>query len=112
MTLATRNVFYTRRSFSRTFHTALAATQDTEGEEGGLSSLSSLSSLDLDKEEMVIFRGSDGDEIDGAVWENIETGQPPQWLVMKEVREYCVDVVWMQMSYCPMLTCYLSPVHG
>ena len=34
----------------------------------------------------VIIRGGEGDEIDDAIWENIETGQPPQWMVMKEVR--------------------------
>ena len=36
-------------------------------------------------EDPIIIRGSDADEIDGSLWEDIETGQPPKWLVMKEV---------------------------
>lgn len=35
-------------------------------------------------EEPVLMRGSD-DEIDGSIFEDIETGRPPEWLVMKEV---------------------------
>ena len=33
----------------------------------------------------IIIRGSENDTIDGSIWEDLETGQPPQWMVMKEV---------------------------
>jgi hypothetical protein len=33
----------------------------------------------------VFIRGSGNDDIDGSIWEDLETGQPPQWMVMKEV---------------------------
>ena len=35
--------------------------------------------------EPIIIRGSDADDIDGSIWEDLETGEPPKWLVMKEV---------------------------
>jgi hypothetical protein len=38
-----------------------------------------------DSDVPVIVRGFDQDEISDEVWENIETGEPPKWLVMKEV---------------------------
>ena len=41
--------------------------------------------LDLDADTPIIIRGSDNDDIDGSIWEDAETGQPPEWLVMKEV---------------------------
>ena len=65
-------------SLSRSYVTLLAA-RDTEEED-------SMISLDPDGEELTIFRGSDADDFDGAVWEDLETGQPPKWLIMKEVR--------------------------
>jgi hypothetical protein len=40
-----------------------------------------------DDEMLIIFRGSEDVEIYDALWEDIETGQPPQWMVIKEVRE-------------------------
>jgi hypothetical protein len=61
----------------RGFNLALAA-RETE-EEGPPSS------FDPDDEELVIIRGSKSDDIDGAIWEDLESGQPPKWLVMKEV---------------------------
>lgn len=36
-------------------------------------------------DDRVIIRGSEYDDIDGSIWEDLETGQPPKWLVMKEV---------------------------
>ena len=36
--------------------------------------------------ERVVVRGSDTDDIDGAIWEDLETGKPPEIMVMKEVR--------------------------
>lgn len=36
-------------------------------------------------EQPIIIRGSDADGIDGAIWEDLETGEPPKWMVMKEV---------------------------
>lgn len=41
--------------------------------------------FDLNGEEPVILRGSDSEDIDGAIFEDLETGKPPEWLVMKEV---------------------------
>jgi hypothetical protein len=41
--------------------------------------------LDADGEMPVVIRGSDNDDIDGSIWEDIETGQPSELLVMKEV---------------------------
>ncbi len=39
-------------------------------------------------EELTLFRGSgDDDPFTKDVWEDIETGQPPKWMVVKEVRE-------------------------
>lgn len=35
----------------------------------------------------VIVRGSEEDDLDDATWEDIETGQPPEWMVMKEVSQ-------------------------
>jgi hypothetical protein len=39
-----------------------------------------------DMDDLVIIRGSGNDDLDGSVWADIETGQPPQWMVMKQVR--------------------------
>lgn len=33
----------------------------------------------------VIVRGFEQDEISDELWENIETGEPPKWIVVKEV---------------------------
>ena len=33
----------------------------------------------------VIMRGSASDDLDESIWEDLETGQPPQWVVTKEV---------------------------
>ncbi len=46
-----------------------------------------LPSFDPDADELIVIRGSEGDDFDGAIWEDLETGQPPKWLIMKEVRE-------------------------
>jgi hypothetical protein len=56
------------------------AVRDTEKEEV-------LPSFDPDADELIVIRGSEGDDFDGAIWEDLETGQPPKWLIMKEVRE-------------------------
>jgi hypothetical protein len=48
------------------------------------SDTTTLESRDMD--DVVIIRGSGNDDLDGAIWADIETGQPPQWMVMKQVR--------------------------
>jgi hypothetical protein len=40
-----------------------------------------------DDEPPVIRRDSNAPDIDGAIWEDLETGRPPQLLVMKQVSE-------------------------
>jgi hypothetical protein len=35
--------------------------------------------------EPVIFKKGDAPDIDGSIWENVETGRPPQIMVMKQV---------------------------
>lgn len=35
--------------------------------------------------EPVIVRGFEQDEISDEAWENIDTGEPPKWIIMKEV---------------------------
>jgi hypothetical protein len=39
----------------------------------------------VDSDMPVIVRGFDEDEISDEAWENIETGEPPKWIIMKEV---------------------------
>ena len=69
------------RRFSRV-NVVLTAREEEEEEEA--------MSFDPNGEELMIFRGGDGDDIDGAVWEDLETGQPPKWLIMKQVRKSIV----------------------
>jgi hypothetical protein len=40
---------------------------------------------DDDDSAQYIVRGSPEDDIPDQVWEDMQTGQPPQWLVIKEV---------------------------
>ena len=40
---------------------------------------------DDETQQEVIIRGSDSDNIDGSIWEDLETGRPPEIMVMKEV---------------------------
>jgi len=49
---------------------------------------------DNDDVEPVIVRGFEQDEISDQAWENIETGEPPKWIIMKEVSV----VVWGRCS--------------
>lgn len=62
------------RCYGKEVRLALAApdVNDEEGTENG-------------RGNRVIFRGSDDDELDGAIWEDLESGKPPEWMVMKEV---------------------------
>jgi len=39
----------------------------------------------VDLDQPVIVRGFEQDEISDKAWENIEAGEPPKWVVMKEV---------------------------
>lgn len=40
---------------------------------------------DLEPEYPVIMRAEDAIEIDGSIFEDIESGKPPEWMIMKEV---------------------------
>jgi hypothetical protein len=42
--------------------------------------------IESDSKEPVIVRGFEQGEISDEAWENVETGEPPKWIVMKEVR--------------------------
>jgi hypothetical protein len=48
-----------------------------------------LTELELESSDSmpVIVRGSEDDDLDDALWDDIEGGQPPQWMVMKEVSQ-------------------------
>jgi hypothetical protein len=74
-----RNQLSRCRRFSRV-NVVLTAREEEEEEEEAMS-------IDPNGKELMIFRGGDGDDIDGAVWEDLETGQPPKWLIMKQVRK-------------------------
>lgn len=52
--------------------------------------------LDIDGDTPIIIRGSENDDIDGSIWEDAETGQPPEWLVMKEVGNW---IFWSLLCY-------------
>ena len=41
--------------------------------------------LQDDEAASVVIKGSEDDSLDGSIWESIETGKPPEWMVMKEV---------------------------
>jgi hypothetical protein len=47
----------------------------------------------------VIVRGSDADNIDGSVWEDLETGEPPRWMIMKEVSESVFMGFFLRILY-------------
>jgi hypothetical protein len=40
-------------------------------------------------EQPVFIKGSGTEGIDGSIFEDVETGEPPQWMIMKEVRGGC-----------------------
>jgi hypothetical protein len=46
---------------------------------------SSRDKKERDKASVILTSSEDGEDIDGSIFENAETGQPPDWMVMKEV---------------------------
>jgi hypothetical protein len=68
------NFFVVQRSLSPLW----ASSDDKESLPNGLESFDSMP---------VIIRGSEDDDLDDAIWDDIETGQPPEWMVMKEVSQ-------------------------
>jgi hypothetical protein len=70
-----RSKFFVQRSFSPLW----ASSDDKENAPNGLGLESSSDSMP------VIFRGSEEDDLDDGFWDDIETGQPPKWMVMKQV---------------------------
>lgn len=44
--------------------------------------------IESDSKEPVIVRGFEQGEISDEAWENVETGEPPKWIVMKEVSAF------------------------
>eukprot|EP00980_Cylindrotheca_fusiformis_P028904 scaffold22672_cov141-Cylindrotheca_fusiformis.AAC.7 len=39
----------------------------------------------MEDENPELFRFEDAEDIDGSIFEDMETGKPPEWLIMKEV---------------------------
>ena len=54
--------------------------------------LKSFENKNIGNNPVIITRG-DGDGVDDSIFEDIETGQPPQWMVMKEVCEFFIVVL-------------------
>ena len=71
-----RSKFFVQRSFSP----LSASSDDKENVPNGLG-------LESSDSMPVIVRGSEEDDLGDGVWDDIETGQPPQWMVMKEVSQ-------------------------
>jgi hypothetical protein len=40
---------------------------------------------DMESETPVLIRAEDMEDIDGSIFEDMDTGKPPEWMVMKEV---------------------------
>jgi hypothetical protein len=51
-----------------------------------------------DMDDLVIIRGSGNDDLDGSIWAEIETGQPPQWMVMKQVRGKALETKPLKLT--------------
>ena len=62
----------------------LGATSDGNGDKDELDL--ELQNILNDNSSPTIFRGSAEDELDEEDWAEIESGKPPEWMVMKEVR--------------------------
>ena len=72
---------FSRTYRCRTFSTILFASSE-EKDEGGFDFDDALQD---DEAASVVIKGSEDDSLDGSIWESIETGKPPEWMVMKEV---------------------------
>lgn len=68
----------TTRRTPRSMMIGILATKDDDAE-------GDVFKWDGSDEDSIIIRDSEADDIDGSIWEDLETGQPPEWLIMKEV---------------------------